>query len=60
MQLIELTPRGEELLLAASALHARNIERYLIDVLPPDQAAVFAEAIRTLSKNAATALPVMP
>ena len=60
VQLIELTPRGEEILVAASALHARNIERYLIDVLPPDQAAVFAEAIRTLSKNAATALPVMP
>ncbi|KQY43890.1 MarR family winged helix-turn-helix transcriptional regulator [Cellulomonas sp. Root137] len=60
VQLVELTRRGEELVVAASALHARNIERYLIDVLTPDQAAVFAEAIRTLSKSAATALPVMP
>ena len=60
VQLIELTPRGEEVLVEASALHARNIERYLIDVLPPDQGAMFADAIRTLSKSAAAALPVMP
>ncbi|MGD8193266.1 MarR family winged helix-turn-helix transcriptional regulator [Herbiconiux sp. P18] len=60
VQLVELTEAGARALLAASALHARNVERYLLDVLPPDQAAVFAEAIRTLSVNAARALPVMP
>jgi len=60
VQLIELTPEGEQLLLEASALHARNIERYLVDVLPADQAVVFADAVRTLSKSAAKALPVMP
>ena len=60
VQLIELTPRGEDVLLKASALHARNIQRYLIDALPADQADVFAQAIRTLSKSAARALPVMP
>jgi DNA-binding MarR family transcriptional regulator len=60
VQLIVLTPAGEELLLRASAVHARNIEQYLVDVLPTDQAEVFATAIRTLSKNAERQLPVMP
>jgi DNA-binding MarR family transcriptional regulator len=60
VQLIRLTPAGEEILLRASAVHASNIERYLVDVLPADQAEVFAVAIRTLSKNAEQQLPVMP
>lgn len=60
IQIIELTADGERILLRASAFHAANIERYLIDVLPADQVDAFAQAIRTLSKNAAQALPVMP
>ena len=60
VQIVQLTPRGEELLLKASTIHARNVERYLIDVLPRDQADIFAEAIKTLSKNAAQSLPTMP
>jgi len=60
VQIIQLTPEGEDLLLRASAFHARNIERYLIDVLPDEQASVFAEAIKVLSKSAAAALPTMP
>lgn len=60
MQIVRLTPHGEEVLLRASATHVRNIERYLIDVLPADQATIFAEAIKTLSKNAAASLPTMP
>lgn len=60
VQLIGMTPEGERVMLEASDLHARNIERYLVDVLPPDQAAVFAEAIKTLSKSAASALPALP
>ena len=60
VQLVELTDLGEQKLLEASELHVRNIERYLVDVLPADQARSFAEAIRTLSKNAAAELPVMP
>lgn len=58
--LITLTPAGEDAVIQASALHARNIERYLIDVLPAEQVEPFAEAIRTLSRSAARALPVMP
>ncbi|QYF73783.1 MarR family winged helix-turn-helix transcriptional regulator [Cryobacterium sp. PAMC25264] len=60
VQLIELTPHGEEVLLAASTLHAHNVQRYLLDVLPADQAEAFAQTIRTLSKAAAQALPLMP
>ena len=60
VQLVELTDLGEQKLLEASEVHVHNIERYLIDVLPADQARSFAEAIRTLSKNAASELPVMP
>ena len=60
VQLIELTDRGEELVLKASAVHAANIERYLTDVLSPDQAESFADVIRVLSQNAAKALPLMP
>lgn len=60
VQLIELTPHGEEVLLTASALHARNVETHLLSVLPEDQAAVFGQAIRTLSKSASESLPVMP
>lgn len=60
VQIIQLTEEGEGLLLRASELHVRNIERYLIDVLPAEQAGVFAQAIETLSKNAARLLPTMP
>ena len=60
VQLIGLTTEGARVMLEASDLHVRNIERYLVDVLPADQAAVFAEAIKTLSKSAASALPALP
>lgn len=60
VQLVSLTVEGSAALLKASAIHVQNVERYLLDVLPPDQATVFSEAIRTLSVNAARSLPVMP
>jgi DNA-binding MarR family transcriptional regulator len=60
VQIIELTDAGAELVVRASEFHARNIERYLVDVLPADQFSVFAAAIETLSKNAARMLPTMP
>lgn len=60
VQVVRLTPVGEDLLILASGVHARNVERYLIDVLAPEQAQLFAEAIKTLSKNAAQLLPTMP
>ncbi|MFK4805036.1 MarR family winged helix-turn-helix transcriptional regulator [Microbacterium sp. ZW CA_36] len=60
VQLIELTPHGSEIVTTVSVIHARGIERYLLDVLTADQRVVFAEAVRAISKNAAAALPVMP
>ena len=60
VQIVQLTPRGVDVLLEASAIHAQNVERYLVNVLPADQAEVFASAIKTLSKNAAKTLPTMP
>lgn len=60
MQLLTLTKKGDDLVLKASALHAANIEQHLIDVLEPDEVASFAEALRTVSLNAAHTLPAMP
>ncbi len=60
VQIIELTPLGEEVLVAASVQHAANVQRYLLDVLGPEKAEDFADAVRTLSRNAARLLPTMP
>lgn len=59
-QVITLTEAGTSLLLEASALHARNIEHYLLEVLPVGQSEFFAESIKAISKNASNKLPVMP
>lgn len=60
VQLVHLTPRGEAVAVRASELHAANIERYLIDVLPAEDVEVFARSVRTLSRRAARSLPIMP
>lgn len=60
VQLVELTLPGSEIVRRASIIHARGIEKHLLDVLTDDQRALFAEVIRAISKNAAAALPVMP
>jgi len=60
VQLIELTAEGERAVVEAAGLHARNIERLLLSVLPAENRAVFEESVRTLSKHASGALPVMP
>lgn len=60
VQLLTLTDKGNDLVLEASALHAANIERYLIDLVEPGEVAPFAEALRVVSLNAAHTLPVMP
>lgn len=60
VQLVSLTPHGEDVLLRASEIHVANIERYMIDVLAPEQVDVLAVALRTLSLSASRALPVMP
>lgn len=60
VQLVRLTALGESTLLDASALHAANIERYLVEALPPGHEQAFAEALKAVSVSASRILPVMP
>lgn len=60
MQLVRLTAHGEQVVTDASAVHAANIERFIIDVLPSGAAPAFGEALRAVSTHASHALPVMP
>lgn len=60
VQLIRLSARGEDVLLRASTRHSENIETYLVDLLTPAEAEVFAAAVKKISKNAAQLLPIMP
>ncbi|VXC09541.1 MarR family winged helix-turn-helix transcriptional regulator [Pseudoclavibacter sp. 8L] len=60
VQLVNLTEEGERMLLHSSAVHAANIERTLLAVLPEEHRAAFAASVEALSKEAARALPIMP
>lgn len=60
VQLIELTMDGERTVVEAAAVHARNIERLVLGVLPPADVATFEAGVKVLSKSAAKLLPVMP
>lgn len=60
VQLVRLTPLGERTVREASAVHARNIQTFLIDALPEGSAEAFAAGVRALSKTASASLPVMP
>jgi len=60
VKLVRLSAHGQKMLLEASAIHARNIERYLIRALPPGSEQSFATSVRALSKSASAALPAMP
>lgn len=60
VKLVRLSERGAAAVREAAAMHARNIERYLIAALPSGSAESFAASVRTLSKSASAALPAMP
>ncbi len=60
VQIVRLTTHGDEAVRQAAAIHARNIQRFLIDALPEGSESAFAAGIRALSKQASAALPVMP
>ncbi|AXA95244.1 MarR family transcriptional regulator [Microbacterium sp. PM5] len=60
VQLVRLTPAGTRVLLEASAIHARNIERQLLSALPPGSEKSFEAGVRALSKSVSATLPVMP
>ncbi len=60
VQLVRLTPFGEQTVREASAVHAQNIQALLIDALPEGNEEAFAAGVRALSKTASAALPIMP
>ncbi|WP_304450654.1 MarR family winged helix-turn-helix transcriptional regulator [Nocardiopsis sp. YSL2] len=56
-RLVRLTPLGEETAVRAARLHARNVQRYLLDPLPEEHRERFARDLRTVSVTASEALP---
>jgi DNA-binding MarR family transcriptional regulator len=60
VKLVRLSESGTAKVLEASAIHARNIERYLVAALPRGSEKSFAASVRALSKSASAALPAMP
>ena len=60
VQLIELTSEGERMAVEAAAVHARNIERLVLAVLPREDRGAFERSVKILSKHASKQLPVMP
>lgn len=60
VQLVRLTPLGDRIVRETSAVHARNIQTFLIDALPAGSEEAFAAGIRALGKAASATLPVMP
>lgn len=59
-RLVRLTAHGEKVTVAATRMHVRNIERYLVGALPPEHLDQFAEDLRILSHSARDELPRLP
>ncbi|MBE1497658.1 DNA-binding MarR family transcriptional regulator [Amycolatopsis lexingtonensis] len=57
VQLVRLTPLGEETTVRASRVHVENIERFFFRPVPPEHRERFAEDLRALSQAARDALP---
>ena len=60
IHLVALTEAGEATFVRAARIHAANVERYVLDVLPPAQRETLLEAVAALSRSALTLLPRMP
>lgn len=57
VQLVRLTEAGEDTVVRAARLHVQNVQRYLLDVLPPVERDGFAANLRLLSHAVRDALP---
>jgi DNA-binding MarR family transcriptional regulator len=55
--LITLTKLGEDTVVKAARLHVKNVQRFLLDPLPPENRESFTRDLRTLSLAASEALP---
>jgi len=56
-RLVRLTPHGEKTVVRAARLHAKNVQQFLLDPLPPDHREQFARDLQTVSFSARDALP---
>nr|WP_239071552.1 MarR family winged helix-turn-helix transcriptional regulator [Amycolatopsis sp. SID8362] len=57
VQLVRLTPLGEETTVRASRVHVENIEQFFFRPIPAEHRERFADDLRTLSHAARDALP---
>ncbi|MEU1627558.1 MarR family transcriptional regulator [Streptomyces sp. NPDC020096] len=57
MQLVRLTPLGEQTAVRAARVHVENVQRYFLDPLPAAHRERFAADLRTLSHAARDMLP---
>lgn len=60
VQLLRLTPSGEQIVVETTRLHVQNVQRHLLDLVPVDQRESLAATLRTLSIAAQGALPPLP
>jgi len=56
-RLVRLTTLGEETVVRAARLHADNVQRFLLEPLPPDHREQFTDDLKTVSFAARDALP---
>ena len=56
-RLVRLTPLGEETAVRAARVHADNVQRFLLDVLPAGHREQFTRDLRTVSMAARDSLP---
>lgn len=56
-RLVRLTELGEETVVRAARLHRENVQRLLLDPLPPEHREAFTRDLRTVSLAARDALP---
>jgi DNA-binding MarR family transcriptional regulator len=56
-RLVRLTPLGEETAVRAARLHAENVQRLFLDLLPADHREQFISDLRTVSRAARDAMP---
>ncbi|MFE4602388.1 MarR family winged helix-turn-helix transcriptional regulator [Kitasatospora indigofera] len=57
VQLVTLTPLGEETCVRAGRVHAENVQRLFLDRLPAERRERFVSDLRMLSRSAREALP---
>ncbi|GAA2823848.1 MarR family winged helix-turn-helix transcriptional regulator [Crossiella cryophila] len=57
VHLVRLTEAGERTAVTAARLHARNVQRYLLDALPADERELFAAQVKLIGHAARDALP---